>query len=402
MPKYEYVAQSPDDALEKGVQKAATAAEARIAVEERGLRVTEISVKRVSRLGQLLEPRVKRDELMNLSRQLGALIRAGIPILEAIAELGYEESSRSVKRTMTQIGDDLRDGYTLAEAFDRHPRDFPPFYLGILHSAELTGELDTVLDRLSGYIERDLEIRRKLKAAMIYPAVIAVMSLVTIVVLSGFVLPKFKVFFAGLGAQLPLPTRMLLATTDFLVNWWWLIACIMVLLVSIYALGIRTRRGRRLRDRMLLRVPLLGETIRFAVIERFTRLLGSMLSSGITLPVAMQVATASLHNLVFEDALTDARAQLVEGAGLAGPIAKTGLFPSMASRMIRVGESTGTLDTQLEVTGLYYERELDYKIKKLTTVFEPLVIVLMGGIVGFVAVALVSAMYGIFRSVNLS
>jgi type IV pilus assembly protein PilC len=228
------------------------------------------------------------------------------------------------------------------------------------------------------------------------------MSLGTIVVLTVFVLPKFKDFFASLDATLPLPTRMLLAATDFLGNWWWLIVGVIVGLVLAYLVGIRTAGGRRLRDAVLLKIPVLGETIRYAMIERFTRLLASMVTAGVALPEAMRVATESLRNRVFERALGRAQTQMAQGAGLATPIAQTGLFPGVATQMVRVGEDTGTLDTQLRVAATYYERELDYKIKKLTTIFEPLVIIVMGGIVGFVAIALVSAMYGIFRTANLS
>ena len=241
-----------------------------------------------------------------------------------------------------------------------------------------------------------------MKGALVYPAVVAATSVVTVLILAVFVLPKFKDFFSSLDAQLPLPTRMLLAMTAFLGSWWWVVAAGLVALAGTYLVGVRTAGGRRLRDGLLLRVPAVGPTIRFAVVERFTRLLASMMAAGVPLPEAMTVATGSLRNLVFERPLRHARAQMIEGAGLAGPIAATGLFPGVMTQMIRVGEETGTLDTQLEVAAAYYERELDYKIKKLTTLIEPAVVLMMGLIVGFVAVALVSAMYGIFRTVDLS
>jgi type IV pilus assembly protein PilC len=349
---------------------------------------------------ELTAKKVKRVDLMNLSRQLAAFLRAGIPLLAAIAVLGEESKKPAVTRVLGEIGDSLRGGSTFADAVDRFPADFPPFYRGILRSAELTGRLDTVLDQLSVYLDRDLEARRKIKGAMMYPAVVAVLSVGAVAILSVVVLPKFVDFFASLDVPLPVTTRLMLSFSAFVSGWWWAILGGMAAGYAGYHFGMKTTPFRRLRDGLLLRVPVVGVTIRYAVVERFTRLLASMIAAGVPLPDALQVATMSLRNLVFERALLRARLQLLDGAGLAAPVADTALFPGVATQMIRVGEETGTLDTQLEVAAQYYERELDYKIKKLTTLIEPVVVLVMGLVVGFVAVALVSAMYGVFSGVK--
>jgi len=395
MPKFAYSATTDEGVLRRGVQDADTMGQAHRKITDQRLTVVDIAAKRQLNL-QLTKKKIKRTDLMNLSRQLAAFMRAGIPLLSAISVLGEESDKPAVRRVMNEIGDALRAGSTLSEAVDRFPADFPPFYRGILRSAELTGRLDTVLDQLSIYLERDLEARRKVKGAMIYPAVVAVLAVATVAILAVVVLPKFVEFFASLEIELPLATRLMLSMSAFLATWWWAIGGGMVTVVVAYFLGMRTDPVRRLRDTLLLRVPVVGVTIRFAVVERFTRLLGSMLSAGVSLPESLTVATGSLRNLVFERALERARAQLLEGAGLAGPVSDTGLFPGVVTQMIRVGEETGSLDTQLEVAATYYERELDYKIKKLTTLIEPIVVLFMGLVVGFVAVALVSAMYGVF------
>lgn len=350
---------------------------------------------------ELTAPRVKRAEVMHLSRQLGAFISAGLPLMDAVRTLGAEAPNSSVRRMMAQVEEGLRGGDKLSDCFDRHPRIFPEFYRGILRSAELSGRLDTVLEQLARYLERDLEARRRLRSAMIYPTIIMIMSVVTVVVLSTFVLPRFKTFFISLNAQLPLPTRMLLAVTDFLGNWWWALLGGLAALVLLVFAALRTEGGRHLRDRLVLRVPAVGSTIRFAMVERFCRILASMVGAGVSLPEALRVATDSLRNRVFMTALGQVREAMLEGQGLAVPLASTGLFPNTAALMMRVGEDTGTLDTQLEVTAGYYEGELDYRLKKLTALFEPIVIVIMGLIVGFVAIALVSAMYGIFNQVHI-
>jgi type IV pilus assembly protein PilC len=401
MPKFAYVALGPDGAEARGVHDAPTLAAARMALVQRQLRVTKIEPKKSWAQFELTASRIKPTDLMHLSRQLSAFLRAGIPILEAIRAISEESDKSAVRRVLGALGEDLRSGLTLSEAIDRHPADFPEWYRGILRSAELTGKLDTVLDQLSSYIERDSVARRKIQTAMTYPVIVFVMAICTIVVLSVFVLPKFEDFFKSLDAQLPLPTRMLLGATRFLGSWWLVIVAVFAALALVVFAGLRTETGRYLWQRIELRIPVVGEAVRYSKIERFTRLLASMVTAGVPLPVAMEVATSALNNLVFGRALAGVREAMLRGDGLAHPIAATRLFPGIASQMIRVGEDTGTLDSQLEIAAAFYERELDFKIAKVTAVIEPVVITLMGALVGFVAVALVSAMYGIFRTANL-
>jgi len=368
-----------------------------LALLERDLSDVTLTRRKNPFKADLWAKRVKRGEVMHLSRQLSAFIRAGLPLLAAVQTLGEETDNPSVRRMLDDVEEGLLSGDTLSDCVDRHPKVFPDYYRGILRSAELTGQLDTVLDQLAAYLERDLDAHQKVKAALIYPAVIAGMSLLTVVVLSTFVLPRFKVFFEGLNAELPLPTRMLLAMTDLLMQWWWAMLGGGVLLAVVGYLILRTEVGRHRRDRILLRLPVVGSTIQFALVERYCRILASMVDAGVPLPEALRVASGSLGNLVYTRALAQVSTAVLEGEGLARPLASTKLFPATAVQMMRVGEDTGTLDRQLEVTARYYERELDYKIKKLTALFEPAVILVMGLVVGFVAIALVSAMYGIFN-----
>jgi type IV pilus assembly protein PilC len=344
---------------------------------------------------------VKREELMHLSRQLGAFVHAGLPLIEAVRILGQESKNKTLASMMADLEEGLRRGEPLSTCIERHPKIFPDYYRGIMRSAELTGQLDVVLDQLAKYLERDLEARRKISAALTYPSVIAGMSVVTVVILAAFVLPKFKLFFASLNAKLPLPTRILLGITDFLTQWWWAVLVGIAVVALLSWLVLRTEGGRLTRDRIILRIPVVGATTKVALVERFCRVLSSMAAAGVPLPEALRVATQSLRNRVFVRALGSVGDAMLRGEGLARPLSQTELFPPTAARMIRVGEETGTLDAQLTITAEFYEGELDHRLKKLTGYFEPAVIIGMGLIVGFVAVAMVSAMYGIYNQVNV-
>ena len=226
------------------------------------------------------------------------------------------------------------------------------------------------------------------------------MSIVTVLVMAVFVLPRFRTFFASLHAKLPLPTRMLLGMTGLVTTYWYVVA--LVLIGGPIGLGfmMRTTRGKAIIDTVLLKIPVLGDMITHSMLERTFRILGSMLRAGVALPEAMTVTADSTNNTVWHEGLTVAREQMLEGQGLSTPLARTGLFPGAARQMFRVGEETGTLDEQLDIAAVYYNRELDYKIQRFTAMFEPMVIIFMGVVVGFVAIALVSAMYGIYSQVK--
>ena len=350
---------------------------------------------------ELTKKKVPRKDLMHFSRQLAVFIKAGIPIIEALEAIQEEMGNKFFRSILDDMIESLRSGSTFADAAASHSSAFPPYYLGILRSAELTGQLDTVLVQLSEYIERDVEARRKVTSALTYPAIIALMSVVVVVVLVAFVLPRFRTFFDDLGAELPLPTRILLSISGFITDYWYFIVSAIAIFVVMLVAALRTNTGKHLRDRLILRLPVLGDLMRHVVLERFCRILSSMMTAGVQLPEAMRVTTEATNNHVYKLGLNDARERMMRGEGLARPLSETGLFPPSAKQMFRVGENTGTLDEQLQTAAVYFERELDYKIKRFTSLFEPAVLVGMGLVVGFVAIALVSAMYGIFREVNV-
>jgi type IV pilus assembly protein PilC len=401
VPQFKYVALDASGEKVTGVLDAGSAARAHNELVSRALHVREIKQKKGFGGIQITKKKIKRADLMNFSRQLAAFLRAGIPILDSLTTLTENVSSPMLRIVLDDIADGLRSGMALSDAMAQHSSLFPTYYIGILRSAELTGNLDVVLDRLADYMERDQEARRAVRSALTYPAIICVMAIVTVVILSVFVLPKFEVFFKSFDAKLPLPTRMLLGGSAFFQKWWLVMAVTVVAAALSVFLFLRTERGKLTRDRALLKLPVLGSIVRFATIERFFRILGAMLSAGVPMPEAMTAANEGSNNRVYAQALATAREAMLHGEGMTAPLAATGLFPGAASQMLRVGEDTGTLDRQLALAADFYQSELSHKIKRLTSLFEPVVILVMGGIVGFVAVALVAAMYGIFNQVKV-
>ncbi|MDQ1504600.1 MAG: type pilus assembly protein PilC [Actinomycetota bacterium] len=406
MPRFTYDAVAPDGTQVTGEDEASSLAALGIALLEKDLALQGAKEKKSALQSvmqfEITRKKVPTKDLMHFSRQLSAFLKAGVSILDAIEVIQEEMTNKVFRKALDDIVESVRAGSTFSGAARAHPEVFPPVYLGMLESAELTGNLDSVLDQLSDYLERDMEARRKIMSALLYPGIVAGMSVATVGILAGFVLPRFKDFFASLDAKLPLPTRMLLATTDLMTRFWFVFPLLILALAVVGLLSVRTEKGRAIRNRMVLSLPVVGDLVSHSILERFCRVLSSMTQAGVPLPDAMTVTTDGTNNVVWKEKLVIAREAMLRGEGLAGPIAATGLFPATARQMLRVGEETGTLGDQLEGAAVYFERELDYKVARFTGLFEPAVIIFMGLVVGFVAVALVSAMYGIFRSVNLS
>jgi type IV pilus assembly protein PilC len=400
--KFSYKALDTEGRKVSGVESAETSGAAHLALLERGYQPLEVTEKKSVLTFEITKKMVPRKDVGHFSRQLAVFMRAGIPIMEAMEVILDETAQKLMRKVLAAMIDDLRAGDTFAGAAASHPEAFPPYYVGILESAEMTGNLDTALNQLAEYIDRDTEARSKFISAMVYPAIVLVMSIVVVFVLAVFVLPKFVTFFKSLNAKLPLPTRMLLWCSAFVSKWWWAILLLIVAAIAGFIAMRRSPKGRARLDALSLKVPVLGDLIQAAVLERVCRVLSSMIRAGVDLPRSLTVTADSTNNVVYHDAIEHIREQMMEGKGLAGPLADTGLFPGAARQMFRVGEETGTLDQQLEVAAEYYSRELDEKVKRFTSLFEPAVIIFMGVVVGFVAVALISAMYGIYSQVKVS
>ena len=396
MPTYKYVAVDHDGNQLKETAEAPSEDVLRHQLLLRNLDVRQLKQKKGFNELELTPQRVPKQEIMHFSRQMAAFVRTGIPITEALEVIEEGSGNKRFKQILSQMREQIQNGVPFSEALAEHANVFPGYYVGILRSSELTGQLDNSLERLSTYIERDVESKAKVKSALVYPGVVLIMSVVTVLVLAIYVLPKFTKFFRELGAKLPLATRLLLGFSDITQKFWFVWVAIAAAIAGVLVWMHRTYKGKLLRDRIFLRMPLVKDIVLYSVVERVCRIIAAMVKAGVPLPDTLAATIQGTNNKVFEIALTGARDRMLEGDGLARPIIDTELFPKAATQMMRVGEDTGTLDVQLENAAEYYGRELEYKVKKLTSLFEPAVMVFMGAVVGFVAVALISAMYGIF------
>lgn len=344
--------------------------------------------------------KIKPEVVMAFSRQLSSFLEAGIPVLDALEIVAEQTGSPPMKTIIVEVRDSIHRGTSFAAAVDAHPEVFPAFYRAMLASAEYTGNLDTVLSQLSEYLERDIAAKRQVKSALTYPIVVLVVAFVAVIVMSVFVLPKFTGLYRSLGAQLPLPTRMLIGFTDFMTAYFLFVIGAVGLGVGVLVAVCGGARGKRRRDSLAMKLPLVGNLFHLISLERFCRVLSSLSSAGVPLPVAIGLSADSTNNTFFITSMVEVRETLVRGGGLYEPMAESGLFPIAARQMIQVGERTGNLGNQLGKAASYYEREVTFTMKRATELFQPAVIMVVALVVGFIAVAQVAAMYSIFGQIK--
>ena len=343
---------------------------------------------------------VSTADLVLFSRQLSTFLKVGVPITDAIRLLRSGARSGAFKAALDDVNDDLDEGESFSVAISHHPRVFNQLYVDMVRAAEYSGSLDKVLVQIASYLQRQDTALKKIRSAMIYPAVIMTLAFVVCGVLIVVVLPNFVALFNEFHADLPLPTKVLIAVGSFAEKWRWEILAVMGVVVFGAFFALQTRRGRVFWDHTLIRLPVLGSIVVFAIVERFTRTLATMLRAGIPISQTFDVAIASAGNIRYRRGLEAVRQRMVTGDGFSEPLAATGLFAPMVLRMVRVGEETGTLDQSLEQIADFLAEEMDYKVRNMIALMEPSLIIAVGGAVGFVAVSVILPMYGLLRAVH--
>jgi type IV pilus assembly protein PilC len=343
---------------------------------------------------------VSASDLVLFSRQLATFLKVGVPITDAIRLLRSGTRSGAFKSALSDVNADLDDGESFSVAISHHPNIFNQLYIDMVRAAEYSGSLDKVLLQVASYLQRQDTAMRKLRSAMIYPAIILTLAVVVCAVLIVFVLPNFVSLFREFHADLPLPTRMLIAVGVFAQAWRIQIVIGAALLAVGVFIFLQSRPGRVAWDHTLIRLPIIGTIVVFAIIERFTRTLSTMLRAGIPISQTFDVAIASAGNIRYRRGLEAVRNRMSSGDGFSEPLAATGLFPPMVIRMVRVGEETGTLDQSLEQIADFLAEEMDYKVRNMIALMEPSLVIAVGGAVGFVAVSVILPMYGLLRAVH--
>jgi type IV pilus assembly protein PilC len=337
-------------------------------------------------------------DLAIFTRQFATMINAGLPLVQCLDILSRQLEKENFRIITKKVMSDIESGSTLSESMEKHPKAFDELYVNMVNAGEAGGILDTILIRLAEYIEKIEALKRKVKSALMYPAVVMVVAIGATLFMLMFIIPTFAKMFANFGAQLPLPTMIVLAASNFIRAWWWAMAGGAVLAGFAFKRFYATDKGKRTVDAALLRFPVIGDVVRKGSVARFTRTLGTLVSSGVPILDGLEITAKTAGNTIVQDAVMSARTSIREGDTIANPLRQSGVFPPMVVQMITVGEETGALDEMLTKIADFYDDEVDSAVDALTSVIEPVMIVFMGAIVG----GMVVAMYlPIFQMVNV-
>ena len=332
--------------------------------------------------------KVKPDDLVMFSRQLATMVEAGIPLLQGLDSLQEQMTSPYFKGVINSIKDDIEVGSSLSAAFAKHPRVFDSLFVSMVKVGEAGGMLSAILDRVAGYMEKSLKLQRKIKSALIYPQVVVGMAIIITIFLLYKVVPTFSGIFESLGAELPTPTKVLIAVSDAVrYGFLWVIGGIIVFIVTFSYYG-RTEVGRLQIDRLKLKLPVFGDLIRKVSISRFSRTLSTLTQSGVPILASLDIVAKTCGNKVLEIAVNNVKNNVREGENIAPPLIKSGVFPPMVTRMISVGEKTGEMEKMLSKIAEFYEDQVDTAVAGLTSLIEPVIIGFLGIVIGGIVVSL--------------
>jgi len=379
----------------KGVRDAENAKALRTALRKDGVLLT------VATEGKAAEEKAKKDikifeflgrpstsDVAVLTRQLATLVGAGIPLFESLNALIEQIENEQLKRALTQVREQVREGTSFAKALESHPTVFPPLYINMVRAGEASGTLTQVLERLTQFLESQAKLKGKVTSAMAYPILMAIIGTTLVSVLMIAVVPNVTTIFASMDQALPWYTALLIATSDFMASYWWLLLALLGLAIYGFRRWKRTTEGRFRWDTFVLKVPIFGKVMLMVAIARFARTLSTLLSSGVALLTAMDIVSNVLENASLEKVVNEAIGSIREGQSIAEPLKRSGKFPPIVTHMITIGEKSGQLEGMLESVANAYDTEVENRVQILTSVLEPLIIVVMGGIVGFIAVSI--------------
>ncbi|MGH7560870.1 MAG: type II secretion system F family protein [Gemmatimonadales bacterium] len=343
---------------------------------------------------------VSTRDVVIFTRQFATMINAGLPLVQSLTILAQQTENKTLKEVTRTVVYDVEAGNTLADALDKHPQAFSKLYVNMVAAGEAGGILDTILLRLATFLEKNDALVRKVKGAMVYPAVIISVAVIAVAVLLIFVIPTFASMFASVNMELPLPTRIVMGASDFLLRFWYFLLGALVLAGFAIRQYYQTSGGKKAIDGALLKAPVMGDLLRKSAVSRFTRTLGTLISSGVSILDGLEITAKTAGNRVIHDAVMQSRASIAGGETIAGPLQASGVFPPMVISMISVGEQTGGLDEMLAKIADFYDSEVDVAVSALLSLMEPIMIVVLGVIVGGMVVAMYLPIFDMVNAIQ--
>ncbi len=402
MPVFEYTARNASTGqIQKGQMDVASKDE--VSAYLRKNRMILVNVREAPKAIKLSfggGPRIKTRDIVIFTRQFATMINAGLPLVQSLTILAQQTENKSLQDVTRAVVYDVESGNTLADAFQKHPKAFTQLYVNMVAAGEAGGILDTILLRLATFLEKNDALVRKVKSAMVYPAVIMSVAGIAITVLLIFVIPTFQAMFASVNMELPLPTRVVIGASHILIGFWWAILLALGAAVFAFRKYAATPVGRKNVDSMMLKAPVLGDMLRKSAVSRFTRTLGTLISSGVSILDGLEITAKTSGNRVIHDAVMESRQSIAGGETIAAPLDKSKVFPPMVISMIAVGEQTGGLDEMLTKIADFYDEEVDVAVGALLSLMEPVMIVVLGVIVGGMVVAMYLPIFDMMNAVQ--
>jgi type IV pilus assembly protein PilC len=343
---------------------------------------------------------VTTKDILVFTRQFSVMIDAGLPLVQALDILGTQSENPEFKRVLLNVKSRVEAGSTFAEALGEHPKVFDELFVQLVRAGEIGVILDTILQRLGAYIEKNEKLKRRVKGAMVYPAIVLFVAVAVVVVLIAFVVPTFEKMFKDFGGALPGPTQLLVDISNGFRSSWYLYLGIPTALFIAFKTAVRKGRGQEAWHSFVLKAPVFGSLVRKIAVARFTRTLGTMLSSGVPILDSLEIVAKAAGNRTIEKGILTVRAKISEGKNMAGPLAETGVFPPMVVQMIGVGEATGAMDQMLNKIADFYDDEVDVAVSALTSMLEPIMMVFLGGTVGFFMIAMYLPIFSIAGNIK--
>jgi type IV pilus assembly protein PilC len=404
MPSFQYIARNSEGRIVRGSTDAQSQSMVARMLREQGLTPTSIEMGSATNT-QSRRPtgkggKVKLDDLVLFTRQFATMIRAGLPLIEVLNILAEQTEKRALKVILKQVERDVETGSSLTEALQRHPTVFGTFYISMIRAGETAGMLDSILEQVAVYLEKIASIQRKIKSAIMYPSVVSFVAIGITIFLMVKVVPIFSGIFEDLGGDLPLPTKITIGLSNFLQNHFILAIAMAVATVLIFWQAGRTARGRQILDRMKLKLPVFGPLLLKVSVARFTRTLGTLIRSGVNILNALDIVAKTSGNVIVEEAIVKTKNSIQSGESIANPLRESRVFPPMVVRMIDVGERTGALESMLTKIADFYEDQIDATVSGLTSIIEPILIVFLGLVVGFIVISMFMPMFKMIELVG--